>query len=304
MEGAHYWDTKPHYWDIGCRFGSQYPYPGLGVELLAFLPEVQLFRLRAALTARLDVAVADTLDGPGGLSAVLDSRQVDLVVIDPADRRIERQTGELITIVERYSWIPTVLYTSPAGSGMRPAWELLRRGVAGLMLVGTDDHPSAIRSLVERVTTNRLAERFLSAIERPLAHLPENLQRAVRELVGAPHHFASVERIADAGAVTRRHLSRLLTSVGLTSAWEILVCARVLRAYQLLQSRSMTVEGTARRLELEPRVLSRHIRVATHLGSARDLRALSQDDLVTRCVALVYRPPREVRRVSGGFPSA
>lgn len=273
------------------------------MELIAVLPDALLLRVRAAAPAGFTITAPSSVpNAASALVDLLDTRQVDLLVVDPADRRLEGQTRSLATLLDEYGWVPAILYTPLASVGIKAAAELLRHGVRALLLAGFDDQPQAIRTLFERLTANAITDRLLDALAHPLAHMPPSAVRAVRRLFGAPHRYSSVEDLASDAALTRRHLARVVMAVGLTSPWQLLVVARVMRAYLLLKPEGASLENTAARLRMDPRILSRHLRSTTGVESALAARALPADDLVDRCVRSLYRPPAALLRAVGDGP--
>jgi AraC-like DNA-binding protein len=269
------------------------------VELVAILPDLQLARLRAAVPAGCCVHVLESLDGANGLATTLEHRQVDLVILDPGDRRLTGRAQELTELLDRYYWTPVVLYTALTSAGIKPSTELLRHGVRGFVLAGFDDQASGIRALVERLTADAVSDQLLTALHRPLAAMPVSVARAIRALFGAPQRFGSVEDLASAAGLTSRHLSRVVHAVGLTSSAQILVVARVLRAYLLLKPDRVPLDSVAERLRMDPRVLSRHIRLTGGVPTASALRTLAAEELVSRCVRTLYRPPAAMNRITG-----
>lgn len=271
------------------------------MELLALLPAPALLRLRAALPSTQRIIVARGIADDGGLAEVLGTEMIDLIMVDPSDPRVAGNLGALTAIVEQHPWVPLVLYTPLAPANLQRAGEVLaqRRGGCALLLMGYDDHPERLRAEVNRLSTTVLAERMLLALEHPLANLPALVVRAIRRLFGAPQRFASVDDVASVAGVTPRHLHRLVVAAGIQSPRTLLVTARVIRAYQLLQPHGMLLDRVARMLRLEPRTLSRHIREAAGVPSAIAVRALYADEVITRCVRALYRPPRALRRAAG-----
>ncbi|MGH7623524.1 MAG: hypothetical protein ACREMU_14375, partial [Gemmatimonadaceae bacterium] len=81
------------------------------VIVVAILPDLLLGRLRTALGADGTVVAADTVDEQGGMAAALQRGDVDLIVIDPSDRRLEHRAQTLGALLAQFIAIPVVLYT-------------------------------------------------------------------------------------------------------------------------------------------------------------------------------------------------
>lgn len=269
------------------------------MNVLALLPEPSLTRLRVAFGTAHGVAVATDLDGASGLAAHLAAGDVDLAVIDPGDPRLERRTRTLALLCAQHATVPVLLYTPLTPASIAAAAQLLRGGTRELLIAGREDQPGALRATVLRVALHTLAARFLAAVPRPMALLPPSVERAVRELFTSPRRFRSVEDIALAAAVTRRHLARVARGAGFASCRSLLAAARVLSAHGVLRQTHCSLHDAAAQLAADPRVLTHHIRRVAGVATARELVALDPDELLGRCVRAVCRPlgvvPRPAR---------
>ncbi len=267
---------------------------------MTLMPDRMLLRIRLALPTGFTLRALESVEGPTSLTSALDASPVNLVVIDPSDPRIAPHIRRVTQLLEQYDWVPCLVYTTLTPAGVASLPHLFRGGMQGLVLLGIDDGAPALRELILRLTADAVANLLLDALARPLETMPAVVGRAIRFLFAAPHRFPSVEDLASAAGMSRRHLHRLVINAGLTSPTQLLVVARVLRAYQLLRPGDVTLEQAATRLRLAPRILSRHVRLTTAVPGARALGALESGDLVTRCVRTLYRPPAALRYAVGG----
>jgi AraC-like DNA-binding protein len=298
--GVQFGDMQLHFGDTRYTIGTSRSTQVGRMDLVTLVPDPKLLRIRLATPPAFTVRALDAIDGPTGLTTILDAAPVNLVVIDPADPRVAGRVKELTAILARYDWIPCVIYTTLTASGVSPLPQLLHGGgMSGLLLAGIDDGTTAIRDLILRLTADAVANLLLDALARPIERLPAPLVRAIRQLFAAPHRFPSVEDLACAANMSRRHVHRLVTDAGLTSPTQLLVTARVLRAYQMLRSGDMTVQGAAHRLRVAPRILARHLRLTTAVRTSRDMYVMPPAEVVTHCVRSLYRPPAALRRVVG-----
>ncbi|HEY7876649.1 MAG TPA: hypothetical protein VIC55_00410 [Gemmatimonadaceae bacterium] len=272
------------------------------MNVVAFLPDPLLGRLRSALGSDHTVIVVTEIVGDRGLAAQLDRGAADLVVIDPGDRRLERRTHTLVVLFAQHSVVPVLIYTTLGPASIPAAAQLLREGTRELLLVGLEDQPGAMRAMVVRITMHALAERFLTATARQLAQLPPSVARALQALFATPRRYRSVEDIALAAAVTRRHLARVTRRAGFASCRDLLAVARVLSTYRLVQHEHCSLGRAAAQLATDPRALARQVRVTASVASLAHLAALDPDELLGRCVRMVCRPsgvasrPLRVRR--------
>jgi len=261
------------------------------VIVVALLPDLLLGRLRAALGADETVIAATGVDDHDGIAQALQRGDIDLVVLDPGDRRLEHRTRTLTALLERYAAVPVLLYTPLTTAGIALAAELLPGGTRRLLIAGVEDQPAATRALAVRITMDALAQRFLSVIDRQLGALPTSVVRAIHALFAAPRRFQSVEDIAVASAVTRRHLERVTRRVGFASCRELLIIARTLAAFRLLQHEHRSLGEIAARLDVHPRVLGRQVRTLLGASSTFDLARLGAEELLDTCTRALCRPP-------------
>lgn len=269
------------------------------VIVVALLPDLLLGRIRTALAGHASIVAADSVDEAEGISHALQRGDVDLIVLDPSDRRLDLRTHTLAALLSQYVAIPVVLYTSLTTTGIARAAELLREGTRQLLIAGVEDQPGATRALTIRMTMDALARRFLRSLEPQLAKLPASVVRAIHALFASPRRFRSVEDIALASAVTRRHLERVTRRVGFASCRDLLIIARTLAAFRLLQHEHRPLGQIAARLGAQPRVLGRQVRTLLGVASTLDLAALTEDQLVDACMrALSRRTTKPPHRTS------
>lgn len=304
MSRVQFGDMRLHFGDTRDTIGTSRTTQVDRLHLVTLVPDPKLLRIRLAAPPTFTVRALDGVDGPTGLTTILETSPVNLVVLDPAEPRLAGRLRDVTDALARYDWIPCVIYTNLSAPGITPLPQLLRGGASGLLLAGIDDGTTAIRELILRLTADAVANLLLDALARPIERLPVPLVQAIRLLFAAPHRFPSVEDLASAASMSRRHVHRLVTDVGLTSPTQLLVTARVLRAYQMLRSGEMTVQGAAQRLRVAPRILARHLRLTTDVRTSREMHAMAPAEVVTHCVRSLYRPPAALRRVVGDAPVA
>lgn len=259
------------------------------VIVAALLPDLLLGRLRTALGADSTVITADSVDEASGLAAALQRGDVDLIVLDPSDRRLEHRARTLAALLAQYIAIPVVLYTPLTTTGVARSAELLRDGTRQLLIAGVEDQPGATRALAVRMTMDALAQRFLASVEPQLAQLPASVVRGIHALFASPRRFRSVEDIALASAVTRRHLERVMRRVGFASCRDLLIIARTLAAFRLLRHERRSLGQVAARLGADPRVLGRQVRTLLGAASTFELAALNEDQLIDTCMRAICR---------------
>ena len=270
--------------------------------VVALLPDLLLGRLRTALGPDQTIIAATSVEDDQGLAPALQRGDIDLVVLDPGDRRLEHRARTLTGLLARYAAVPVLLYTPLTTTSVALAAELLPGGTRRLLIAGVEDQPGAMRALAVRMTMDALAQRFLASIDRQLAELPTSVVRAIHVLFASPRRFQSVEDIALASSVTRRHLERVTRRAGFASCRELLIIARTLAAYRLLQHENRSLGQTAARLDVHPRVLGRQVRTLLGASSTFDLTALGADELLAACTRALCRRPAPSPRLAQTRP--
>ena len=258
------------------------------VEIVALLDERSLARLRAAAPAAWIVTAARALDGRGGLVALLRDGSIDIVVLDPADPRIARRGCTLAELFKAHHTLRGVLYTALTSRGMKACTGLLRTGRCEFVLAGLDDQPAAIRALLERMAGDAVSDLVLERMGNAMALLPRRVRQSIRALFAAPHRFRGVEELAATAAITRRHLARLIKLAGLCNAHQLVIVARVIRAHRTLQEERATLVTAAARLRMDPRILSRHIRLVARCTPSTTLAGLAPAEVVRCCLATLF----------------
>lgn len=259
------------------------------VIAVALLPDLLLGRLRTALGAHERIIAASSIDESDSIASALARSDIDLVVLDPGDRRLDHRTHTLAALLARYAAVPVLLYTALTTTSVALAAQLLPGGTRRLVIAGVEDQPGALRALAVRMTLDALAQRFLASVHRQLAELPPGVVRAIQALFASPRRFQSVEDIALASAVTRRHLERVTRRVGFASCRELLIIARTLAAFRLLQHEHRSLGEIAARLDVQPRVLGRQVRTLLGASSTFDLARLGADELLDACTHALCR---------------
>ena len=167
------------------------------------------------------------------LYALLGSEDPDLLVLDPAARD-GMIADSLEGLVTRHAGLPVIVYTTLSPQAMRLVVRLARVGVQHVVLNRFDDEPRRFLELIERVPAHPMAELLLEALGEPLRQLPVVLARAIEQLVRSPSRATSVPELAALAGMTSRTLYRYMAAARLPPR-ELIVCARLLRAYTFLR---------------------------------------------------------------------
>lgn len=204
------------------------------------------------------------------LSALLRSGDADLLVVDPAMRDASHADALEVLIV-RNPAVPVVVYTTLAPTAMRLVVRLARVGVQHVVLNRFDDEPRRFLALIERVPTQPLAELMLQELAEPLRSLPIVVARAIEQLFRSGARVRGAPELARMAGVVPRTLYRQLAPTGLQPR-PLIICARLLRAYVLLQGPDARLKEVAVKLGYaDPGLLSAQLREWTGLAP-RDIR--------------------------------
>lgn len=248
------------------------------MDVVAHLPLPLLAHLRVVLGQRHSLLSAENWHS---LQEMLRSHRTDVVVVDPAAGTDVRVT-EIRLLLDRHPSVPIVIYTVLSPGSMRAMLDLARAGVQEMVLHRVEDEPRRFLKLIESLQGYVLGDRLLEQIAKSVARLPAPTALTVERMLRNPEEFGSVPAVAAEAGITLRKLYRQFERAGLASPRLVHESARLLRAFGYLQDPKCFVEDAAARLGYSaPRVLSRHFRAATGLGSQSLRDSLSADQLIT-----------------------
>ncbi|MGH7663301.1 MAG: helix-turn-helix domain-containing protein [Gemmatimonadaceae bacterium] len=265
------------------------------MDVVAHLPPLLLTHLQFVLEGSHTLIVADDWVS---LQCAVSNLSFGAVVLDP-------ETGgsvgraEIRTLLQRHPATPVVLYTSLHPGSLEGIVDLARFGARQVVLHRFDDEAERFRDLLERMPGYVLCDSFLERISQRLAALPVGTGLAIRRLVTFPREFRSAEDLAAAAGVDRRHLYRQCEAAGLATPRRLLAGARVLCAYSYMLDPKCTLETAATKLGYPyPRILGRHMRAMTGLGTRQWRRQGSAEAMLGVLVRYVCTQPARRPRKS------
>jgi AraC-like DNA-binding protein len=266
------------------RFSDNFICPP--VEIAAHLSAPLIAYLRRVVGEGHEVVLAR---GWTELDAVIRSRAVDLVVIEPwADGGAD--LAPVYALMARYPTLPVVVYAALSPEMLRSTVELARHGVRHVVLRGFDDEPRRFRELLEGLPAHRLAEQALSTIAADLAVGMPLLQRALARMYEAPHTITGVESLAKVSGMTRRSLDRWLEKLGLASARMLIFTARLAQAYHYLGEDGFRLEDITKKLGYSsPRNFSRQVRATMGLPPSELRERMPPDQFMAALTAMMRR---------------
>lgn len=200
-----------------------------------------------------------TVDSWQEMDEVVRRQAVDVAVVDPgADGSV--RTAEIIEIRQRFPSLPVIVYTALTPSAMRAVLLLAPHGVETVVLHRFDDDVKRFRELLDRQGAHTLSDALFSRLTAARTHLTPSLDNALERLFRRPQQFFAVHDLAAAAGLTQRTIYRQFETAGLCAPRDVIVAARVLRAYSYLSDPGLTVEDVAAKLGYSaPRILARHM---------------------------------------------
>ena len=246
------------------------------MHVVAHLPRNLLNHLRIVLGEHHSLGVAT---GTAELHTLLRTGEVDLLIVDPTLGHVEHE-GTIAALIAQQPALPVILYTTLSPAAMRQVIQLGRVGVQHVVLNRFDDEPRRFLELIERVPAQPLAELMLQELAAPLATLPVVVARAIEQLFRSPARVKNVQELAKMAGMIPRTLYRHLTPAGLQPR-QLIICARLLRAYSLLAGPERRLKEVAQRLGyVDPGVLSEQLRDWTGVAPRDVGRALAPEQFV------------------------
>ena len=226
------------------------------------------------------------------LQLAVQHRRVDLVVADPAASG-EARTDALEDIRQRFASLPVVIYTQLSPGTVQAIVRLAKYGIEHVVLSRFDDEPARFLELLEGIPAHALSDRMLQSLAGALAPLPASVVRGVDQLFRSPDRFKNAQDLATAAGVTVRTLYRSLESVGIFSARTLVVSAKLLRAFGLLQDPGRSIKDVAANAGYHsPWQLSQQFRALTGQSTNAVRRGMTSDTLVNLLSEQVLRGRR------------
>ena len=245
--------------------------------VLAAVSDIQYQRLRGAVGPDFVLARAPTWDAA---LETIRGRPVEIAVVDPMLAGARGQEVERLRVL--FPSLPLILYTPALTPELVPV--LLAMGKCGIkqvVLSGTEDHPSHLRSVLAAEKLHAASQRLFDQLNVALASLPSELRWVLENTLRTPGAVQTIQQMAAQARVDRGTCTRWFARAGLPSPRKILAAARVLYAHRLLQDPGFTIEDVAKRLGYaQAKTLQQHAR--TYLGlTAGEMRlSLAPDEAI------------------------
>jgi AraC-like DNA-binding protein len=247
------------------------------VDVVAFLPPRLLSHLRVVLRSGHTLTPVASWSE---LGVVVQHQRADVIVADPGASS-ELGTDALEDIRRRFASLPVVLYIQLAPNTVQAVMRLAKVGVQHVVLSRFDDEPVRFLELLEGLPARGLSERMLESLSGALSSLPAPVVRGIEQLYRSPDRFKNAQDLAAAAGVTLRTLYRSLESAGIFSARTLVVSAKLLRAFGLLQDPGRSIKDVAANAGYHsPWQLSQQFRALTGQTTNRVRRGMTGETLV------------------------
>jgi AraC-like DNA-binding protein len=260
------------------------------VDVVAYLPRQLVSHLRIVLGADHSLT---PVTGWRDLIATVKHRSVDIVVADPAATGTV-EVEALEDLRREFPSLPVVVYTLLAPATIKAIVQLAKSGVEHVVLSRFDDEPRRFLELLESIPGHSLGDRMLKELAGPLSTLPVTVVRAIDQLFRSPMRFKNAQDLAVAAGMNLRTLYRNLEPAGIFSARALVVSARLLRAYSLLQDPGRSIKDAAAKAGYHsPWQLSQQLRELTGRTTEQVRREVNQEALVGLLAEQVRRRRRK-----------
>ena len=250
------------------------------MHVAAFLPHHLLTHLRHVLGESHTLESATDL---ASLESLLRNAAHDVLIVDPAVHN-GHLAGEIEELISRNRTVPVVVYTTLAPSAMRALLRLAKAGVQYVVLHRFDDEPRHFLDLIERAPAHPMADMLLQELAAPLRALPVGVTRVIEQVLHSPQLVRNSQDLAQLAGMAPRSLYRHLTPVGLQPR-QLIVAARLLRAYTLLREPGSRLKEIAQKLGYaDPDTLS-HLLQEWTSHTAKEIRRDVPPKVFVRLVA-------------------
>ena len=236
-------------------------------------------RARAAVTPPGSVtirsATADFIDAVTRGSS-------DVAVVDPV--LAERDHGIPGSLSRAH--LGTVLYILLTPEYAQASIDLIRElGIGEIVTYGYNDDPTTFADILRRQSRASRGQLLVTALSQRLKTLPPALYSCINHVSDEGHRIDSVERLARVCGTTRWALSRQFRNAGIASPSGFVTALTLLRNYDVLADRSLTLLDIARAVGLSSeRALRRQCIAVSGLSVAAIREPLPIERFVERVV--------------------
>jgi len=171
----------------------------------------------------------------------------DVAVVDPMLAERDRSIPGSLSRAH----LGTVLYILLTPEYAQASIDLIRElGIGEIVTYGYNDDPTTFADILRRQSRATRAHLLTTALSQRLKIVPSALYSCIDHVSEDGHRIDSVERLARVCGVTRWALSRQFRNAGIASPSGFVAALTLLRNYDILTDRSLTLLDVARAVGL------------------------------------------------------
>jgi AraC-like DNA-binding protein len=171
----------------------------------------------------------------------------DVAVVDPILAERDRAIPGSLSRAH----LGTVLYILLTPDYAQASIDLIRElGIGEIVTFGYNDDPTTFADILRRQSRASRGQLLVTALAPQLKALPPALRNRISRVSEDGHRIASVEQLASVCDITRWALARHFRTAGIASPSGFVAALTLLRNYDVLSDRSLTLLNVARAVGL------------------------------------------------------
>ena len=260
------------------------PQGGALLKVAALLPPRLLTQVRYALANDRQVLAAESWQDLEGL---IKKTSLRAVIIDPEAHGVV-DSAAVVRLLTRYPSLPIIAYVTLGPATFSGIAHLSRLGLEHVILHRFDDSVERFRRTVESVGADPLVRHVLDELRPSLSLLPLPLAMTVQQMFDEPQRFVTALDLSTAAGLPSVRMYQSFSEAELNSPKNLLIAARVLRAYSYLRDPGYSVSDVAAKLSyFQPRILANHIVKVLGQKPVRIRKRLAEGEALDRVLAFV-----------------
>jgi AraC-like DNA-binding protein len=239
-------------------------------------------RARAAVTPPGSVTIRS---GTADFVDAVTRGSSDVAVVDPILAERDRSIPDALSRAH----LGTVLYILLTPEYAQASIDLIRElGIGEIVTYGYNDDPTTFADILRRQSRASRSQLLVTALTPQLTTLPPALYSRISHVSEEGHRIDSVEKLASVCGSTRWALARHFRSAGIASPSGFVAALTLLRNYDVLTDRSLTLLDVARAVGLSSeRALRQQVASVSGLSIAELRRPLPIERFVESVVGVL-----------------
>jgi AraC-like DNA-binding protein len=219
-----------------------------------------------------------------------------LMVFDPSAGGAAN-TETPLRLLRKRPQLPALAYVTLSAKNFAACATLIRCGLPWAVLHPFQGGEKRFSELLDRVSASALAQEYLHYLEPSFHLLPLGLRWTIEDLFIRPELYRCGEDLAIAAGLQKRNLLGVLAAAHLGSPRKLVIAAKALHAYVLLQERDLKVAAASRRLRFShQRVLRANILSIFGCSPSQMSAENETAEIVRQVLDWMYKPPARVVR--------